>query len=269
MIQSNKFANLSRNFPINNYGYYFLHDNITMSGMSDSESDKHLTNTMTVILLVMCVVLFMCWRNRTGGMRDRMGRQGMDNPNTGLQWGKELPWRKDLTEGMDNPNTGLMWKEGMDNPNTGLSWNNSRTEGYILEPINSYESKRVNRGLNDLEMSANMTGRSKNCRAEKCVASKWGAQVPIQLDANLSRQEGMEDGDESQYTRDRNNMGSDIDSTLNELKTQDPKRRLTANDACPSVSGMNLTWTDRMTDDLNPLYGGYGAYAPTWAKINM
>ena len=227
--------------------------------------------------MIECAILFLCWNDRIGrdvdgfiqgsGIKWQQGfisRNGMKNRRDGMTQGSGLNW---MRSGMRNQQEGLLQGRGINWSREGMKNRNS-IEGIINKPLLSERTPRDNRGLNDLEMSAGMLGRSRNPRREKTVGGFWKSTASIQLPANLAKMEGMADGDESQYTRDRDNMGSDLDSTLNELTTQDKMGRLTCNDACPSVSGMNKKWTDTAQDLATPLYGGYGTYASTTAKIN-
>ena len=214
--------------------------------MADNESR---TKILIAVLLCECVVLFLCWRGAE--LNFRMNSEGFEQ-GKGLNWsrqgfsqGKGLNWSR---QGFGN-------RQGFEQ-GKGLKW----ADGFLQKPLLSERTPQQNRGLNDLEISNGMLGRSRDHRRERTVSSFWRAEAPIQLSANQAKTEGMADGDESQYTRDRDNMGSDIDSTLNELTTQDNLSRLTCNDACPSVSGMNRKWTDTAKDMATPLYGGYGAY---------
>jgi len=141
-------------------------------------------------------------------------------------------------------------------------------QGFLQKPVLDGRSNNANNGLREIESSNQYFGMSCTSNKENCVSDKWKTDPSIQMNANQRKMEGMSDGDETQWSMDHNNMGLTIDSTLNEMQSQDLNLKLKCNDACPSVSGMNRKWTDTALDEIGSGLGGFEMYGATDAKIN-
>jgi hypothetical protein len=141
-------------------------------------------------------------------------------------------------------------------------------QGYINKPVLDGKTPQKNDGLREIEASNEYFGMSCASNKENCVSNKWNSDSSIQMNANQRKIEGMGDGDENQWSMDHNNIGLTIDSTLNELQSQDLDAKLKCGDSCPSVSGMNRKWTDTALDEIGSGLGGFEMYGATDAKIN-
>ena len=141
-------------------------------------------------------------------------------------------------------------------------------EGYINKPVLDGKTPYKNDGLREIESSNEYFGMSCTSNKENCVSNKWKTDSSIQMNANQRKIEGMGDGDENQWSMDHNNIGLTIDSTLNEMQSQDLNAKLKCNDVCPSLSGMNRKWTDTALDEIGMGLGGFEMYGATDAKIN-
>jgi hypothetical protein len=216
-------------------------------------SQNKMIDTASSALLVLSLVLLFCWYNREG-LKNMVARQG-----------RGLSFKQGFDQGR-----GLKFRGGF---NQGRGLNFRGKEGYLasLEPVRSDRTPTKNRNLNDLstaELYSRRNTVNPRIGLHNTVSDKWGSVASIQMNANQLKSEGMIDGDETQYTRDVLNMGSDVDSTLNEVNSDTYMLRMQDANQAASLTGMASKWTDTGADELMPGYGGYGMYAPTYATIN-
>ena len=243
-------------------------------------SQANMVDTASAALLALSIVLLFCWYNRESFRS--LVKQGFTQ-------GRGLAFKDGFTQGR-----GLNFKDGFDQ-GRGLDFRGK--EGYLasVSPVRSDRTLTRNRGLKDLiDASKVQTAKNRNLNdlstadyynsrkstnpnrgANQVVSDKWRSGASIHLNANQLKTEGMIDGDETEYTRDRLNMGSDIDSTLNEVNSDTYMLRMQEANQAASLTGMASKWTDTGADELAANCGGiagdcggYGTYSPTYATIN-
>jgi len=227
-------------------------------------------NSSVLVLFILCVILLLFYYTKEGyqgrgkelqyrGLNMQGFEQGRGLNMQGFEQGRGLNM-----QGFEQ-GKGL-YMEGYQG--RGLHGINPRMQGYINKPVLDGKTPYKNDGLREIESSNEYFGMSCTSNKENCVSDKWKVDSSIQMNANQRKVEGMSDGDENQWSMDHNNIGLTIDSTLNEMQSQDLSAKLKCGDTCPSVSGMNRKWTDTALDEIGMGLGGFEMYGATDAKIN-
>ena len=197
-------------------------------------------------LFILCIILLLFYYNKEFFLNYRQRfEQGKGLKFEGFEQGRNLIFKQGFEQGK------------------GLKF-----EGFLQEPVLDGRTKKADNGLREVESSNNYFGMSCTSNKENCVSNKWKTDSSIQMNANQRKLEGMSDGDENQWSMDHNNIGLTIDSTLNEMQSQDLDAKLKCGDSCASVSGMNKKWTDTALDEIGSGLGGFEMYGATDAKIN-
>jgi hypothetical protein len=211
--------------------------------MPTSES----VNSSVLVLFVLCVMLLLFYYTKESFKGKELQRRGLHMQ--GFEQGRGLNMQG--------------FEQGK-----GLYGINPQMQGYINKPVLDGKTPYKNDGLREIESSNEYFGMSCTSNKENCVSDKWKVDSSVQMNANQRKVEGMGDGDENQWSMDHNNIGLTIDSTLNEMQSQDLNAKLKCNDVCPSLSGMNRKWTDTALDEIGMGLGGFEMYGATDAKIN-